>query len=161
MSLGARRERRQGILPFMAKRAERDDVTARAGLPLVIETARALRLDEEARNLLGPPRRASDFGPDEKLEALAMLIAAGGDRLEDIRILSEDPGWTTRRSTAVTLGSAAICFSNSWSSSSGSVVESWNVRRTKRDALRTLLCEVARRKNWRGPCFGELLSCGK
>jgi hypothetical protein len=74
------------------KLGEREDVTARAGLPLVIETSRALRLDAEARTLFGPPRRKEDFGADEQLETLATLIAAGGDRVEDIRILGEDQG---------------------------------------------------------------------
>jgi hypothetical protein len=74
------------------KLGEREDVTARAGLPLVIETSRALRLDEEARTLFGPPRRTEDFGADAQLETLATLIAAGGDRVEDIRILGEDQG---------------------------------------------------------------------
>jgi hypothetical protein len=71
---------------------ERGDVTSRAGLPLVVETSRALRLDEAARTLFGPPRRTDDFGADEQLETLATLIAAGGDRVEDIRILGEDQG---------------------------------------------------------------------
>jgi len=69
-----------------------EHVTARVGLPLVIETNRALHLDEEALRLFGPPRRTCDFGADEQLEALLTLIAAGGDRIEDIRILSEDKG---------------------------------------------------------------------
>ena len=92
MSLRPRTDRRQGILPFVLTLGERDDVTSRAGLPLVIETSRALRLDEKARSLLGPPRRKDDFGPDEQLETLSTLIAAGGDRVEDIRILGEDRG---------------------------------------------------------------------
>ena len=92
MSLQANTDRRQGILPFVLKLAEREDVTARAGLPLVVETSRALRLDVEARALFGSPRRSTDYGADEQLEALAMLLAAGGDRLQDIRILSEDRG---------------------------------------------------------------------
>jgi len=92
VSLRPRTDRRQGILPFVLTLGEREDVTARAGLPLVIETNRALRLDEEARQLFGPPRRTDDFGADEQLETLATLIAAGGDRVEDIRILGEDKG---------------------------------------------------------------------
>lgn len=71
---------------------DRDNVTARVGLPLIIETARAFRLDEKARRLFGPPRRKSDFGADAKLEAFYSLIAAGGDRVGDIRILAEDKG---------------------------------------------------------------------
>jgi hypothetical protein len=57
-----------------------------------METSRALGLDEQARHLFGPPRRREDFGADEQLETLSTLIAAGGDRVEDIRILTEDKG---------------------------------------------------------------------
>ena len=84
--------RRQGILSFVLKLGGREDVTARVGLPLVTETCRALGLAEQARSLFGPPRRKDDYGADEQLETLATLIAAGGDRVEDIRILAEDKG---------------------------------------------------------------------
>lgn len=86
------REGRQGILPFVIECGEREDVTARAGLPLVVETMRALGLDDLAREELPEPRRQRGFAPEEKLEALVTLIAAGGDRIEDVRILSEDKG---------------------------------------------------------------------
>lgn len=92
MSLSPRRNRRQGIFAFVIEVGDREDTSARVGLPLIAETACAYRLDEEARERLGSPTRASDFGPDEKLQALYTLIAAGGDRVEDIRILSEDKG---------------------------------------------------------------------
>ena len=88
----ARSGRRQGILPFVLELAEREDVTARAGLPLVVETMRALGLEELARTELPEPKRQRGFAPEEKLEALATLIAAGGDRVEDVRILAEDKG---------------------------------------------------------------------
>jgi hypothetical protein len=71
---------------------EREDVTARAGLPLVVETMRALGLDEVAREQLPQPERQSEYPPEEKLEAIATLIAAGGDRLADIEMLREDEG---------------------------------------------------------------------
>jgi hypothetical protein len=74
------------------ERGERDDVTARAGLPLVLETMRALGLDEVARAQLPEPGRERGFAPEHKLEALVTLIAAGGDRVEDVRTLSEDKG---------------------------------------------------------------------
>lgn len=92
MSLGPRRDGRQGILPYVLERGERDDVTARAGLPLVLETMRALGLDEVARAQLPAPERERGFAPERKLEALVTLIAAGGDRVEDVRTLSEDKG---------------------------------------------------------------------
>ena len=92
MSWRPRADRRQGILPFVLTLGERENVTSRAGLPLVVETSRALRLDEAARTLFGPPRRTEDYGADAQLETLATLLAAGGERVEDIRILGEDQG---------------------------------------------------------------------
>jgi len=92
MRLRPRRAGRQGILPFVLERADREDVTARAGLPLVVETMRALGLDGVARAELPAPKRQRGFGPEEKLEALVTLIAAGGDRVEDVQVLGEDKG---------------------------------------------------------------------
>ena len=92
MGLRVRRDGRQGILPFVIEQAERADVTARAGLPLVVETMRALRMDEVADAALPAPQRQGGFAPAQKLEALVTLIAAGGDRVEDMRILAEDKG---------------------------------------------------------------------
>lgn len=83
---------KQGILPFVLVQAERDDVTARAGLPLVAETMRALHLHEVASRELPQPERERGFAPEQKLEALVVLIAAGGERMEDVRVLSEDKG---------------------------------------------------------------------
>ncbi|HEX7610338.1 MAG TPA: IS1380 family transposase, partial [Solirubrobacteraceae bacterium] len=76
----------------MIEQAKRDDVTARAGLPLVVETMRALGVDEVAGAELPPPQRQGGFAPAQKLEALVTLIAAGGDRVEDVRVLAEDKG---------------------------------------------------------------------
>lgn len=92
MSLRPRRRGRQGILPHVLERAERDDVTARAGLPLVVETMRALRLDEVAREQFSKPERQSGFAPEQKLEALVTLLAGGGERVEDVQVLREDKG---------------------------------------------------------------------
>ena len=83
---------RQGILPFVIELGEREDVTARAGLPLVVETMRALGVDDLAQAELPAPKRQRGFTPAQKLEALVLLLAAGGDRVEDIRVLSEDKG---------------------------------------------------------------------
>ena len=83
---------RQGILPFVIERGEREDVTARAGLPLVVETLRALGVEELAQAELPAPKRRRGFTPAPKLETLVTLLAAGGDRVEDVRVLSEDKG---------------------------------------------------------------------
>lgn len=85
-------EGRQGILPFVLELADDEQVTARAGLPLVIEALRAIRLDEEVKAKLRVRSRRRGFSEIEKLEALVLLVAAGGDRIEDISILSDDKG---------------------------------------------------------------------
>ena len=87
-----RRSGRQGILPFVIEQAKRADVTARAGLPLVVETMRALGMDEVAGVALPQPKRQRGFSPVQKLEAIVTLIAAGGDRMEDVRVLADDKG---------------------------------------------------------------------
>ena len=92
MRPGPRGERRRSILPFVIERTEAEAVTGRAGLPLVVETMRALGVDELAQAELPEPKRRRGFTPAQKLEALVTLLAAGGDRVEDIRILSEDRG---------------------------------------------------------------------
>ena len=92
MGLRLRQDGRQGILPFVMEQARRADVTARAGLPLVVETMRALGVDEVAGAELPPPQRQRGFAAEHKLEALVTLIAAGGDRVEDVRVLAEDKG---------------------------------------------------------------------
>ena len=92
MGLRPRRDGRQGILPFVLEQAERDDVTARAGLPLVVETMRALGVDELAGSELPQPKRLRGFAPEQKLEAIVTLIAAGGDRVEDVGVLAQDKG---------------------------------------------------------------------
>lgn len=92
MSLRSRQSRRQGILPYVLQLGETEQVTARAGLPLVVEALRGLRLDDTVQKRLKVAKRQRGFPELEKLEALMSLIAAGGDRVEDIRVLAEDKG---------------------------------------------------------------------
>ena len=83
---------RQGILPFVIELGEDELVTARAGLPLIVEALHAVRLDEVIDERLAVGRRDRLYSTLEKVEALVLLVAAGGDRVEDVRILSEDKG---------------------------------------------------------------------
>jgi len=92
MSRTSGRLPRQGILSFAMQHGHGEEVTAHAGLPLVVEAARAVRLDEVVEEKLRVAKRQRGFSEVDKLEALLLLIAAGGDRLEDIRILREDRG---------------------------------------------------------------------
>ena len=86
------REGRQGILPFVIRHGTGEAVTAHAGLPLVVEAMRAVRLEEVVEAQLTVAKRQRGFSATEKLEALVLLVAGGGDRVEDIRILAEDQG---------------------------------------------------------------------
>jgi Transposase DDE domain group 1 len=61
-------------------------------LPLVVEAARAVRLEDVVEAELIVAKRQRGFSAAEKLEALILLVASGGDRVEDIRILAEDQG---------------------------------------------------------------------
>lgn len=92
MSATAGSPRKQGILPFVIALRPDEQTTARAGLPLVVEALRAVRLDEVVRDKLCAVQRRRDFTALDKIEALVLLIASGGDRVEDIRILSDDKG---------------------------------------------------------------------
>lgn len=83
---------RQGIFPFVIELGPDEQVTARAGLPLIVEALRAVHLDEDVDQGLAVGRRDRLYTTLEKLEALVLLVAAGGDRIEDIRILSDDKG---------------------------------------------------------------------
>ena len=86
------REPRQGILPFVIRHGNGEEVTAHAGLPLVVEATRAGRLEEVVEAKLTVAKRQRGFSETEKLEALILLVVSGGDRIEDIRILAEDKG---------------------------------------------------------------------
>lgn len=83
----------RGVLPFDVEVAKRsDDVTARAGLPLVLETMRALRLHVLIAKEVKVRKRERGFSEVEKTEALVLLMAAGGECLDDINVLRGDEG---------------------------------------------------------------------
>ena len=84
---------RQGLLPFRMEAASRPmDMTSQAGLPLVAELLLALGMEELVGQELPLSRRRRGFTPFEKLEWIVLMLAAGGDRVEDIRILARDQG---------------------------------------------------------------------
>ena len=88
-----KRADRQGILPLVFETSQRrDDVTARAGLVLVVEAARALGIDKVVQENLVLRERQSGFTEAEKVEAIILLQSSGGECVEDIRQLSADVG---------------------------------------------------------------------
>lgn len=83
----------QGLLPYTIE-AVPDGVglTSRAGLPLLLETMRALGLPRAIRTHIHLRERQSGYTETEKIEALVLLLAAGGDCLDDIAVLQADGG---------------------------------------------------------------------
>ena len=83
----------QGLLPYHVEVVERaDTVTGRAGLPLALETMRALGLEQVIRAQVRVRERQSGYTEVEKIEALVLLLAAGGDCFDDIAVLQADGG---------------------------------------------------------------------
>jgi hypothetical protein len=68
------------------------DLTARAGLTLVSEAMLALGLDEVARSRLALRRRKRGFPEFDKLHAIVLIQAAGGECVEDVEVLARDAG---------------------------------------------------------------------
>jgi hypothetical protein len=64
--------------------ADADGLTGRAGLPLVLETMRALGLDHAIAQHVQCRARQRGYTETAKIEALVLLLAAGGDCLDDI-----------------------------------------------------------------------------
>lgn len=86
-------ERGTGVLPVVFEVSTRPmDLTARAGLTLVAETVLALGLDEVVRRHLRLQRRRRGFDEFEKLLAVVLVQAAGGESVEDVAVLASDLG---------------------------------------------------------------------
>jgi hypothetical protein len=70
------------------------DLTAHAGLPLVAETLLALGVDTLVRDGLRLRTRQRGYAEFDKLQAIVLIQAAGGDCVEDVRVLARDAGLT-------------------------------------------------------------------
>ncbi len=78
-----------------------DAVTGHAGVSLLIETFRALGLGEAVKRYVRLKERRRGYTEVESIETLMALMGAGGDCLDDVRVLSADVGlrrmWGRRR----------------------------------------------------------------
>ncbi|MCK6557458.1 transposase, partial [Candidatus Binatia bacterium] len=84
---------KQGLLPYGVEVVEAaDTVTGRAGLPLVVETMRALGVAGIIEDELSIRRRARGHSEVQMIEALVLLLASGGECLDDINGLRADQG---------------------------------------------------------------------
>jgi hypothetical protein len=84
----------QGILPYTLEIAPDADatVTAYAGLPLVLETLRSLRLNRGYRRLAAALEIRHWKVVRRHVESLVLLIAAGGECIDDLLHLRADAG---------------------------------------------------------------------
>lgn len=83
----------QGLLPFDFEATEAtDEVTGRAGLPMLLETMMALHVGQAVKQHLLLRKRNAGFSEAEMVEDLILLLGAGGECLDDLTILAADKG---------------------------------------------------------------------
>ena len=83
----------QGILPYVVEVMNKPEgITAWAGLPSVLDAMRAFGLDEEIREQIRVRKRDRGYSESKKVEALVLLMAAGGECVDDIQMLKGDAG---------------------------------------------------------------------
>ena len=83
----------QGILPFKLIEEKSGEVlTSFGGLPLVMETFRALGMPRSIEKHLPVLQRKGRFTSAEYVEAFVAVLASGGDCLEDFEQLRRDEG---------------------------------------------------------------------
>lgn len=86
-----RRKDAQGLLRCRFVQSDRPlNLTARAGLLVVAETMMALGLEGVVHQELRLRKRRRGMEEFDKLQAIVLLLAAGGERIEDVRLLRED-----------------------------------------------------------------------
>ena len=83
----------QRILPYVVEVMERaEGITAWAGLPSVLDTMRAFGLDDLIREEIKIQKRKRGYSEAKKVESLVLLMAAGGECVDDIKMLQADAG---------------------------------------------------------------------
>src|ERR1043166_4912358 len=84
---------RAGRLRFQVQMVDSPaSVTAHAGLPLVIEGFRALGLAAAVREHVHFKQRLRGYAEATCVETLVALLAAGGECVDDVRVLHADAG---------------------------------------------------------------------
>lgn len=83
----------QGLLPFqLIQDTSKLLLTSFGGLPLVMETFRALGLPQSIRKHLSILKREGKYGEADYIESLVALFASGGECVEDLDLLRTDEG---------------------------------------------------------------------
>jgi hypothetical protein len=87
---GAKSPKQQGVLAFSYEpEPDGDEVTAWSGLPVVVELMKRLGIETQAA-ALDQRQRDAGFTAFQVLTAFVLLMAAGGDCLDDIDMLRND-----------------------------------------------------------------------
>lgn len=94
MASGSRpRDVAQGLLPYEIEVVPSSaSTTGRAGLLLVVETMRALGLEKSIERNVRVRQRNGGYPEPVKIEWLVLLLAAGGECVDDIQLLAADEG---------------------------------------------------------------------
>jgi hypothetical protein len=83
----------QGILPFqLVTETSKTLITSFGGLPLIMETFRALGLPQAIRKHFSVLQRSGLYAEADYVESFISLFAVGGDCLDDFRLLRKDAG---------------------------------------------------------------------
>jgi hypothetical protein len=84
---------KQGLLAYgVVVVEEADTVTARGGLPLVAETMRAMGVSRAIKDHVHIRQRARGSSEVAMIEAMVMVLAAGGECIDDMAVLRADQG---------------------------------------------------------------------
>jgi hypothetical protein len=83
----------QRILPYVIEVTDKPEgITAYAGLPSVVDTMRAFGLNAVIGEKIQIRKRKSGYSEVKKVEAIILLMAAGGECVDDIEKLRADAG---------------------------------------------------------------------
>jgi hypothetical protein len=82
-----------GLLPFhLIEESSKVLMTSFSGLPLVMETFRALGLPQSIAKHLPLQKRPGKYEEADYVESFLTVFAAGGDCFDDFQLLRQDPG---------------------------------------------------------------------
>jgi hypothetical protein len=104
----------QGLLPFhLIQDASKVLLTSFGGLPLVMETFRALGLPQAVKRYLPLLQRPVKYREADYIESFVSLFAAGGDCVDDFELLRQDEG-LKKLGLRVPSPEAVRCFLNAF-----------------------------------------------
>jgi hypothetical protein len=82
----------QTVLPFKLENNSEEVLTRFAGLPLVAEAFRALGVKKDCERRLEGKQRERGLSAGEMVESFMLMLAAGGECLDDFEIMRADRG---------------------------------------------------------------------